>query len=175
MGIEAVDCWHHFANPGRQKMRNPVWHFSREKFRHNISTVRWCDKCGATLGYLALHASENGGERLQSLTVWWNQSRDVNRGSCFSEARGIISKWNLNSAFTFLFWKWQRGAGAVIINATNCRVHERKESDEQVTFVTSFTRVWLRFVEKNYPNFLVSGNFIDRGTRRRERPKGRPN
>ncbi len=67
------------------------------------------------------------------------------------------------------------GVGAVIINATNCRVHERKESDEQVTSVTSFTRVCLRFVEKKYPNFLVSGNFIDRGTRRRERPKGRPN
>lgn len=67
------------------------------------------------------------------------------------------------------------GGGGVIINATNCRVHERKESDEQVTFVTYFTRVCLRFVETNYPNFLVSGNFIDRGTRRRERPTGRPN
>jgi hypothetical protein len=63
--------------------------------------------------------------------------------------------------------------GAVIINATNCRVHERKESDDQVTSETSFTRVCLRFVEKNHPNFLVSGNFIDRGTRRRKRPKGK--
>ncbi len=78
--------------------------------------------------------------------------------------------------FHFFILKMTGGVGrggAVIINATNCRVHERKESDDQVTSETSFTRVCLRFVEKNHPNFLVSGNFIDRGTRRRKRPKGK--
>lgn len=75
----------------------------------------------------------------------------------------------ISTALSLFYSENDRGGG-VIINATNCRVPERKESDEQVTFVTSFTRVCLRFVEKNYPNFLVSGNFIDRGTRHRERP-----